>query len=104
MEVACWTLPLAFPALWRHEFSITVPEDGTVYEVNSMTKDLALRYGLRGLPGATRLCLELLRGPLHFYRGPVLHRRAELLSHYARGCFAVGQPVTLQGLGRGNYR
>ena len=45
----------------------------------------------------------ILVGPLKLYGGPVLYRNTELLGPYALGCFAAGLPVTLEGLGRGNY-
>ena len=67
------------------------------------TVDISMRYALHGLPGARRLCLVLQRGPLHFYRGPVLASDGAALSRYAKGCFAPGQPITLQRLPHGDY-
>ena len=98
-------LLLTFPTLpAQAEFVVAEPEDGAIYATGAASsKNLSLRYALTGLPGATRLCLELRRGSLYVYRGPVLHRDPEALAHYAKGCFAVGQPVTLQKLVAGNY-
>ena len=66
------------------------------------TTDVQLHYLVRGY-GSGRLCLSLRHGPLHFYRGPILHRDRDALSAYASGCFALGQPITLQGLGPGMW-
>ena len=84
------------------EFAILAPAADEVLNVPpNGTTNLSLRYVVRGFTG--RLCLTLTRGQLQFYRGPVLHRDASLLKHYAKGCFDAGQPITLQGLRQGMY-
>ena len=85
------------------EFSILAPQDDAVLRtpVNT-TKDLELRYAARGY-GTGRLCLTLNHGPLQYYRGPILHHDSAQLKPYASGCFTLGQPVTLKGLGTGMY-
>ena len=106
MLAIAWML-CAFPTLPAQPegvFALTTPEDGMIYATaGAELKNISLRYAMTGLPSATRLCLELYRGSLHVYRGPVLYRDANSLAHYAKGCFAVGQPVTLQKLVAGNY-
>jgi len=52
---------------------------------------------------ADRLCLDLLRGPVVYYRGPVRQASDRGMLSYATGCFAPSQPVLLQGLPQGSY-
>ena len=85
-----------------HEFAILAPADNSLLHAPANgTADLELRYIARGYTG--RLCLTLTHGQLRYYRGPVLHRDESLLTPYAKGCFTIGQPITLQGLGTGMY-
>lgn len=97
----------AFPAnpgaLHRSaSLELLTPRDGKVYPFLDAT-NLTLRYASHGLVGAQRLCLELMRGPLRYYRGPLLYRDATAHARYASGCFAMGQAVTLQRLSPGNF-
>ena len=85
-----------------HEFFLLSPSDDALLHVPANgTTDLELRYMVRGYTG--RMCLTLTRGQMRYYRGPVLHRDPALLSPYAKGCFSIGQPITLQALPQGIY-
>ena len=65
--------------------------------------NITLRYHLSTV-GAARLCLDLHRAPLQYYRGPIIRRTDDAaLVPYARGCYAPGQPVILQKLPLGSY-
>jgi len=97
---------LTYPSLSgiepTREFAIIAPADNVVLNVPpNGTTDLSLRYVVRGFTG--RICLTLTHGQLRYYRGPIIHRDASLLKQYAKGCFEVGQPITLQGLSTGMY-
>ena len=100
---------LAFPGLASPqsslqdgpEFEIISPADGSIVsiadQINTTTLDLSVSYVLRGWKDARRVCFNVRRGPLLFYRGPMLDRTANL-SRWADGCFEAGGPVTLQRL------
>merc|ERR1719393_104579 len=61
-----------------------------------------MRYVVRGY-ATGRICLTMQHGQLAYFRGPLLHHDLAQLAPYAKGCFSVGQPITLQGLGTGMY-
>ena len=99
----------SFPAFPRREeeeqkpITLIEPADGTVvFAEEKGNANITLRYHL-GVSGADRLCLDLRRSPLRYYRGPILNRD-DSFAPYAKGCYAPGQPVTLQSLGLGQYQ
>lgn len=100
--LALYSFPTLLPQM--EQFTVISPEDGVLYSTGSVAAlNLSLRYALTGQRGASRICLQLLRGSLHVYRGPLLRRDVSSFSPYAKGCFSVSQPVTFQNLVAGNY-
>ena len=97
---------LAFPAFPSETLAIVAPADGATIVVSDEgdSANVTLKYVLAA-PGATRLCLDLRRAALQYYRGPLLRRRQDAAAHapYAKGCYAVGQPVTLEKLSLGSF-
>jgi len=97
-------LVLLFPAFPKADpvLQLAEPTDGAIILAGpDATANISLRYSLSA-PGASRLCLDLQRAPLRYYRGPILDRESTF-SPYAKGCYAPGQPVTLQKLGLGAF-
>lgn len=94
----------AFPHPKEAPFTLIAPADGSVLSAGlEGHANLTLRYHLSA-PGATRLCLNLRRAALQYYRGPLVRRADDAtLVPYARGCYTPGQPVTLQQLSVGSY-
>ena len=81
---------LSFPTLAaEREFAIVSPAAGSTLRAEA-TADVSLTYVLRGY-SADRLCLDLRRGAP---RAGAIY--APAARPYANGCFAPGQPVTLQ--------
>ena len=88
---------LSFPTLAaEREFAIVSPAAGSTLRAEA-TADVSLTYVLRGY-SADRLCLDLRRGAL---RAGAIY--APAARPYANGCFAPGQPITLQRLPHGDY-
>ena len=96
----------AFPKVDPHEeHSLTLiePADGAIILAGAANSaNFTLRYYLSA-GSVARLCLELKRAPLRYYRGPMLERDPASFAAYAKGCYAPGTPVTLQNLGLGSY-
>jgi hypothetical protein len=88
---------LSFPTLAaEREFAIVSPAAGSTLRAEA-TADVSLTYVLRGY-SADRLCLDLRRGAP---RAGAIY--APAARPYANGCFAPGQPITLQRLPHGDY-
>jgi hypothetical protein len=89
----------AFPKVDPHdEHSLTLiePADGAIILAGAANSaNFTLRYYLSA-GSVARLCLELKRAPLRYYRGPMLERDPASFAAYAKGCYAPGTPVTLQ--------
>jgi hypothetical protein len=107
----CW-LPLAcaFPSFpLAPQLTIVEPADGSILATASDdAAAVSVRYALVGAANLrqphAKLCLDLHKGPLNYYRGPILSREDAAFRPYASGCYAPGQPVTIQGLQPGSYR
>ena len=96
----------AFPSFPpRQAITLVSPETGSVIVPTGAeaSANVTLRYAMNA-PAAKRLCLELKRGALQYYRGPLIRRATDpSLAAYAKGCYAPGQPVTIAKLPIGSY-